>query len=184
MVKLEVKMEELSPKSREEVVPPSKPAEEEPPELQLVKEKNLKKNTESNLINNVFSYICSEPKSFRVVRRLIQGEKMKIFYIFANNLKRINGKYLNRKNIKAVCEIVPKQQRFKMLSKSIKRLLILPIPELRSVLRKVIFHYLRGPESLLPLLTSKKICKIAIQEHMARRRDLARYIATMLTPYN
>lgn len=38
-------MEELSPKSREEAAPPSKAGEEEPPEMELVKEKNLKKNT-------------------------------------------------------------------------------------------------------------------------------------------
>lgn len=71
--------------------------------------------------------------------------KLKIFYIFANNFKRINGKYLNRKNIKAVCEIAPKLPHFKMLAKSIKRLLVLPVKELRLLLRKLIFAYLRGP---------------------------------------
>lgn len=110
--------------------------------------------------------------------------KLKIFYIFANNFKRINGKYLNRKNIKAICEIVPKQPHFKMLSKSIKRLMILPMKELRIVLRKLIFNYMRGPESILPLLTSKKICKIAMHEHMSRRRDLCKFMTTMLTDYN
>lgn len=89
-------------------------------------------------------------------------DKLKIFYIFANNFKRINGKYLNRKNIKAICEIAPKLPHFKMLSKSIKRLMVLPMNEFRLVLRKLIFSYLRGPESILPLLTSKKICKVAM----------------------
>jgi hypothetical protein len=109
---------------------------------------------------------------------------MKIFYIFANNFKRINGKYLNRKNIKAICEIAPKLPHFKMLAKSIKRLVLLPTKELRVVLRKLIFSYLRGPESILPLLTSKKICKVAMHEHMSRRRDLSKLMTLMLTDYN
>lgn len=110
--------------------------------------------------------------------------KLKIFYIFTNNFKRINGKYLNRKNIKAVCEIAPKLPHFKMLAKSIKRLIVLPVKELRVLLRKLIFAYLRGPESLLPLLTSKKICKVAMLEHLTRRRDLAGLMAGLLTDYN
>jgi hypothetical protein len=99
-----------------------------------------------------------------VVQALVgdRTDKLKIFYIFANNFKRINGKYLNRKNIKAICEIAPKLPHFKMLSKSIKRLMVLPMNEFRLVLRKLIFSYLRGPESILPLLTSKKICKVAM----------------------
>lgn len=101
---------------------------------------------------------------------------MRIFYIFANNFKRINSKYLNRKNIKSICEIVPKQQHFKMLSKSVKRLIVLPMKELRAAFRKLIFHYLRGSESILPLLTSRRICKVATNEHMNRRRDLAKYL--------
>lgn len=130
----------------------------------MEREKNLKKNTESNLINNVFSFICSESKSHMLVSKLVEGHpaKLKIFYIFTNNFKRINGKYLNRKNIRAVCEIAPKLPHFKMLSKSIKRLLVLPMSELRLLLRRLIFAYLRGPNSLLPLLTSKKICKVAM----------------------
>lgn len=152
----------------------------------MQRQKNLKKNTESNMINNVFSYICSESKSHRIVLELTNNmtEKLKIFYIFINNFKRINGKYLNRKNIKSVCQIVPKQPHHKMLSKSIKRLMTLPMNQFRVILRKLIFYYLRGSESILPLLTSKKICKSSLLEHLAKRRELCQFLTTSLVDYN
>jgi hypothetical protein len=56
--------------------------------------------------------------------------------------------------------------------------------ELRVILRKLIFGYLRGPESILPLLTSKKIDKIATHEHINRTRDLCKYLESMLKDYN
>jgi len=34
----------------------------------------------------------------------------------------LNGKYLNRKNIKTLCEIIPNQAHAKLLAKSVKRL--------------------------------------------------------------
>jgi hypothetical protein len=41
-------------------------------------------------------------------------------------------------------ELHPNQPQAKMLSKSVKRLLLLPMNELRIVLRKSILNYLRG----------------------------------------
>jgi mannitol/fructose-specific phosphotransferase system IIA component (Ntr-type) len=69
---------------------------------------NLRKNTESNLINNIFSYVCSEMKSHKAVKKLLKTtERKKIFYIFMNNLKKLNNKYLNRKNVKALLDLEP-----------------------------------------------------------------------------
>jgi hypothetical protein len=134
-------------------------------------ERSAKKNVESNLINNVFSYICSGLKSQKRLWKLLNShERSKIFYIFTSNLKKLNGKYLNRKNIQALCEIAPNQPHAKMLAKSVKRLQRLPLVELRVLLRKAVFDYLRGDASLLPLLTSKKLCKIAMLEHLKKRR--------------
>jgi hypothetical protein len=80
------------------------------------------------MINNTFSYICSELKSRRLVTKILKNpEKVKIFYIFVNNLKKLNGKYLNRKNIKNLCDLETYQPHAKMLSKSVKRLKVLPI---------------------------------------------------------
>lgn len=146
------------------------------------REKSLKKNTESNLINNVFSFLSSELKSHREVKTLVNGneEKLKIFYIFANNLKKLNGKYLNHRNIKALCDLLPQQPQTRMLAKSVKRLQILPISQLRTILRRLIYSYLRGPTSLLPLLTSNKICRVAMVEHLKKRRELIHFVENEL----
>ena len=65
-----------------------------------------------------------------------------------------------------------------MLAKSVKRIQILPIKRLKEVLRRLIFSYLRGSNSLFPLLTSKKICKEAIKEHLEKRRELIEYLVS------
>jgi len=134
-------------------------------------EKTYRKNLESNLINNVFSYICSSLKSHDIIQELLKSdERTKIFYIFAKNLKKLNTKYLSRKNIKEICEIEPGKVHAKMLAKSVKRLQLLPMDELRSVLRRTLFYYLRSETSLMPLLTSKKLSKTSILEHLRKRR--------------
>lgn len=60
-------------------------------------------------------------------RLLKTQERTKIFYIFANNLKKLNSKYLSRKNIMDICQITTGKVHYKMLCKSIKRLQLLPI---------------------------------------------------------
>jgi hypothetical protein len=57
-----------------------------------------------------------------------------------------------------------------------QRLLQLPIPELRIVLRRLVFNYLRADVSLLPLLSSKKIDKTAMLEHLQKRRELQNFM--------
>ena len=69
---------------------------------------------------------------------------MKIFYIFMKNLKKLNNKYVSRKNVEALIELKSNDPHERVLSKSVKRLELLPIEELRSVLRKMVYEYLRN----------------------------------------
>jgi hypothetical protein len=79
------------------------------------------------------------------MQRLLKSqERTKIFYIFANNLKKLNSKYLSRKNIMDICQITTGNIHYKMLSKSVKRIQLLPIEELRTILRQTLFYYLRS----------------------------------------
>ncbi len=87
-----------------------------------------KKNTESNLANNIISYICNPVKSHKTATRLLKsGERVKIFYIFMKNLKKLNNKYVSRKNVEALIDLKSNDPHERVLSKSVKRLELLPI---------------------------------------------------------
>jgi hypothetical protein len=49
-------------------------------------------------------------RSHKAVTKLLKTtEKKKIFYTFMNNLKKLNSKYLNRKNVSELLELTPNQ---------------------------------------------------------------------------
>jgi hypothetical protein len=43
------------------------------------------------------------------------------------------------------------------------------------ILRRLIYDYLRNDISIVPILTSKKICRAALKEHFEKRRELLQY---------
>ena len=93
-----------------------------------IKKPKLKKNTEANIVNNIVSFLSIEVKSHHVIKNLlVDKEKMKIFYIFMNNLKKMNNKYLNKKILESLLLLEPGSPYEKMLQKSVKRLKILPL---------------------------------------------------------
>lgn len=103
-------------------------------------------------------------KSHKAITKMLKTkEKKKIFYTFMANLKKLNNKYVNRKNVSALLDLTPDEPQERTLSKSVKRLQVLPIDELRVVLRRLVYDYLRGEVSLVPILTSKKICRVALK---------------------
>jgi hypothetical protein len=57
----------------------------------------------------------------------------------------------------------------------VKRIEVLPVAELRIFLRRLIYDYLREDISLIPILTSKKICRATLKEHCNKRRELLHY---------
>ena len=61
-----------------------------------------KKNAESNLINQIFSYISIPSKSRNTLLALLEGDEGKgqLFYELMRNLKRHNKKYINRNYLK------------------------------------------------------------------------------------
>ena len=103
-------------------------------------------------------------KSHKAITKMLKTkEKKKIFYTFMGNLKKLNNKYVNRNNVSALLDLTPDEPQERTLSKSVKRLLILPIDELRVILRRLVYDYLKNEISLVPILTSKKICRVALK---------------------
>lgn len=60
------------------------------------------------------------------------------------NLKKLNNKYVSRKNVEALIELKPNDPHERLLSKSVKRLELLPIYDLKYVLRRMVYEYLRN----------------------------------------
>ena len=59
-----------------------------------------KKNTESNIVNQTFSYLNSQKSRREVLRLLNNSEKVKEFYHLMEKVKKGSKKYINRKYIK------------------------------------------------------------------------------------
>ena len=87
------------------------------------------KNTEANIINQTFSYMNCSKKSRKVLEKLLKGDSRKIdvFYIMMKIVKRNLKKYVNRFYLKSIFEMDQSNLNYKLLSKGIKRLEILPI---------------------------------------------------------
>ena len=120
---------------------------------------NLKKNTESNLVNQIFSYIGCKVKSGRCVNTLLDNDQQKIksFYDFLKTIKKRKKKYINRKFLLELCILDEKTHagyklylREKGYKNSITR------EELMTVLRKLFVFYLSS-ECILSIATSKKL---------------------------
>lgn len=55
-----------------------------------------KKNTESNIVNQTFSFLTSDRSKKLVLRILKDSQKVEEYYRFMTKLKQLNRKYINR----------------------------------------------------------------------------------------
>ena len=85
---------------------------------------------------------CSS-KSRRILYKLVKGDQKKIdvFYIMMKIVKRNLKKYVNRAYLKSIFSMDRTNTTYKLLSKGLKRLEILPISEFKELFRKMVKYY-------------------------------------------
>jgi hypothetical protein len=138
--------------------------------------KYVKKNAESNVINQIFSYLSIRSKSQGIVTRILKGNasKINLYYDIMKQIKKQNKKYINRCYLKSLLEMDDEH-----IAHSIARKLdpkgLFSIEELRRVLRVLLLHYMRGV-CINTVLTSSKLDRITKKEHLERRREVLSYL--------
>ena len=55
-----------------------------------------KKNTESNIVNQTFSYLCSDRSKQLASKVLQDSNKVEEYYRIVTKIKQLNKKYINR----------------------------------------------------------------------------------------
>lgn len=143
--------------------------------------KYAKKNAESNIINQIFSYLSIRAKSEGLVERLLGREdgKVGIYYELMRQIKKKNHKYINRGYLKNLLELEKDHTAHAILRK-IDYKKVLPIDRLRSALRVLIHYYLQNI-CTRTILTSSKLDRLTRKEHLQRRRDVHFFLLYHLT---
>ena len=133
-----------------------------------------KKNTESNIVNQTFSYLNSHKSRREAMKLLNNSKKVEEFYrLMAKVKKGSSKKYINRKFIKQLLACEEGTCFFGMFSKA--KIELLTVEEVRRVLRVLTYYFLKN-EVELSLLTSAKIYKEALMEHFWRKREILKFL--------
>lgn len=90
-------------------------------------------------------------------------------------VKRHLKKYVNRCYLKSIFEMDRSNLIHKLLSKGIKRLEIMSIEEFKVIFRKLVYFYFSN-EMVTHLLSSNRLSKNTIGEHLKRRREIMGHI--------
>lgn len=145
------------------------------------KVKYLKKNTESNVSNQVLTFLADEKKSKDFLIRLCQksslDEKEVIckFYEWMNVIKASTKKYISKKILLKLS--LPSADH--LLVKEFSKINInLSESELNSFCKivRILMRLFLTEFSHLTVLTSKKIHREGAVEHLVRRRQIKNYL--------
>lgn len=129
-----------------------------------------KKNTESNIINQVFSFLNCEFKTGEILlSHLGSPKKVKSFYQIMSYLKKSKKKYVNRKYFERICLLRENEIGYKMLLRVSHKLKVLTVQEFQRELAVLIIGFLKN-ESEVTILTSRKMNRQTTAEHLMRRR--------------
>lgn len=133
-----------------------------------------KKNTESNIVNQTFSYLSSE-RSRSSVLLFFHGdlEKTEQFYRLMGRIRQANKKYINRKYLRRLIDFSSGGEFSRVLAKV--KLTALSAEEVRRLLRTLTFLFLRD-QATPTLLTSAKIYKDTLFEHFWRKREILQFL--------
>lgn len=98
------------------------------------------KNTETNISNQIFSFICSD-KSQSIIKKIFREdlEKVEEFYKIMKKIKKNTKKYLNREEIIDLIRFDSTSRYIKVYKKSHWRL---EIEEIKKVLRIAVNFFL------------------------------------------
>ena len=142
-----------------------------------MRKKYLKKNTESNICNQAFSFIVSKKKSQQLLLKILgvanpgSEEISRLYYAYARVLKLKRPKYLNKK-VLAKIVVDPTIPLLHEISGSTIYSQKLPIPSLCRLMRILLHHFL-GHICSSTVLTSRKLSKHTYVEHFQRRRQIS-----------
>ena len=130
------------------------------------------KNTESNLINQIFSFLLNEQKNISFLKSyLSEAKKIKSFYQTMKDLKKYKKKYVNRKYIEKICMMQPNETGYKMLVRSLNKMNVLSVKEFQTTAAILTIHYLKK-QSDTTILTSRKLSSETVSDHLKRKREI------------
>ena len=145
-----------------------KSGEESDPELP----RNPKKNTQSNIINQIISHLCNKKLTQHTLKNLLKdNKKVASFYQIAQYLKKSKKKYVTIKYLEHVCFMGAHDVGYKMLIRMRNKMNALTIHEFQRGVAILSFYYLRCIFDSA-ILTSIKVNKNTILEHMERKRKI------------
>ena len=121
------------------------------------------KNIESNIISQVFSFIWTEYKSIRLVRKHFHGDQKKVatYYDYCQTIKRVSKKCVNQEYMKNLFYFQPSHIGFRPVTRSKRNLEILSIEEFSEVVRRLSKFYLKNV-CCLSIVTSRKMNRSTI----------------------
>lgn len=144
--------------------------------------KYAKKNVESNVVNQCFSYLTTRTKSYPVLARLLQSEeKIDAFYEIMKQAKKKNNKYMGRSVLESLLQLDDDHPVY-ILHKKLRFRVSLKLNEVRHALRVLTAYFLRS--LIVPtILTSSKMDRSTIRQHLTRVREIQRYLSRAASPY-
>lgn len=143
------------------------------------KRNNLRRNTETNICNQAFSFLFYPRKSSHLLKRLLtskaKGKAQQLYYAYVGVLCRLKRRYMNRQVLRKLC-LNTKNDLLREITKSLfYRSEVLPIGEFCRLNRILLRDYLEN-YCQLTVLTSKKMSNQAHLEHFERKRQIAEHL--------
>jgi hypothetical protein len=179
-----IKLEpEISSAEAASSIPKTEPQAPRPEKPKASRFKYAKKNVESNVVNQVISYITTKNKSNKVLTSILGAkDKVEAFYeIMKQGKKQING-YIGRLTLQSLFE-VDELHPIYIMHKKLKARVPLKLNEIRRALRLLTCHFLRN--IIVPtLLTSSKLDKSTLQQHLVRAREITYFVCSLPSPYS
>lgn len=138
------------------------------------------KNTESNISNQAFSFISTEMKSSRMLRRAVKlhyggnNEIYNLYYTYARILKRTRSKYINKHTLTSIstrptCKLLQEISNTPAFSKR------LSIRDFSRLIR-ILLHYFLSEVCQQTVLSSRKLLKENCAKHLERRREILKHL--------
>ncbi len=144
--------------------------------------KYAKKNVESNVVNQCFSYLTTRSKSYPMLARLLPTEeKIDAFYEIMKQAKKKNNKYMGRAVLESLLQLDDDHPVY-ILHKKLRFRVSLKLSEVRHALRVLTSYFLRT--LIAPtILTSTKMDRSTIRQHLTRVREIQNYLSRAASPY-
>lgn len=144
----------------------------------------LRKNTESNVSNQAFSFVTTKRKSWSTLMNILKSQPEngvktgKAFFSYMKLLKRsCRGKYMNRQTLSMLCNDSSSQILTELTGSPVYNNFELPLRLFCKLTRTMLRAFL-SDICVLTVITSKKILKETQVEHLGRRREILNFLTS------